>query len=210
MVIFEKQMRSFPIAKAYEEIAKLEPERRMLPLRILELFDGFFVALGYEGTYAYSAGGGAHYFTYEGKGSQNNEYRIEIEFYWDEINFTIYRALTFWEKFFSYLKMIAAVLFCFAWIALIIGSVVGLLESLTLFGEPASYTTWKSKKPPRDFTLLAAAYDICPATTFTNTYTPATMNEILTSHKQFIEAHLIDAITGKVWMGWWNKKPKAK
>ena len=202
-------MKTFAIPEARNEIMKLEPERQALPLRLLDLFDGFFGANDYRGVYRKSNWGGAHYFVYTGYGALNKDYIIEIEFYWDSIKFRISKPPTFRQKVWGGIKLTLFSLFALGYIALIIASIFG--ESGRgyfgggSFGSGGSKRS-RGKKAPNDFNIASEAKWIVAGARLTGSFTPGEFESVLMSYKSFIEQNLMSTIRGEQWMPWWGKE----
>ncbi len=207
-------MSTVPTARAREEILKLGSDRQALPLLVLEQFDSFFAANDYAGYYKWSNAGGAHYFIYDGKGKLNKQYRIVIEMYWDEMNFTIERSLNKWEKFTDFLRVVGTSIFCLFWIFLLVASFTG-GSGGSLDIPSGGYESKRKKKKsaqglkpnkkqasPRSFKLSSSARDIAPDTELTNAITPATYEAAIKQHRAFFEQYLLQSIRGEEWMVW--------
>ncbi len=189
-------MKTIPTSNAQIEIAKLEPSRQALPFKILALFDAFFSDNGYEGIYK-PRNSGPNYFVYYGRNKNVAGYKIEMEFYWDAINFTIYRPLTSWEKAGDVLNAVLS-----------IGSMTVFTGTLFRAARVLDYssdgrTNEKRDKLPREFTIQEAASIITPGSQLNNTFNEHTMELVLNDHKAFIEKYLMQSIMGEKWMGWW-------
>ena len=203
-------MSTVPIARAHEQIMKLDSDRQALPLLILEHLDPLFTANVYVGIYQWSNAGGAHYFIYDGKGKLNKQYRIEIEMYWDEINITINRSLTKWEKFIDLLKFIGGSIMCLLWIVVLVGAFTSHGDSSYTSASPGGdYESKRKKKtPPRSFNVKESAGDIAPGNELTNTMNGTTYEEVIKQHRAIFEQSLMPVIKGEQWMGWWNNTPR--
>lgn len=215
LVIFDKTipLSTVPISRAREEILKLGSDRQALPLLILEQFEPLFSANGYTGKYEWSTFGGAHYFIYDGKGRLNKQYRIEIEMYWDEINFTVSRSLTGWEKFTDFIGLITTSVFCLLWIAMIIapffgdGAIAGIPDGgyeskRKKKASPQKSKAGKKSASPRSFKVKESAADIAPGIELANTMAPTTYEAVIIQHRAFFEQYLLPTISGEKWMGW--------